>query len=154
MLRWRLPRRLESVTTLIGDRSFAASGLAGFAAGWFTLGRLTWTSRPNTVRTAEVAAHSVSAGVRQIALLEPPVRPIGVGDGFDVVAGCDKRLETCRGRFGNAVNFRGFPHIPRQELGASLSEPRRCQCGRRVVSAADPERVIAAARGWLGTPYP
>jgi uncharacterized phage protein (TIGR02218 family) len=32
-----------SVTTLVGDRSLIASGLAGFAAGWFALGRLTWT---------------------------------------------------------------------------------------------------------------
>ena len=26
--------------------------------------------------------------------------------------GCDRQLATCRGRFGNVVNFRGFPHIP------------------------------------------
>ena len=26
--------------------------------------------------------------------------------------GCDRHLGTCRGRFGNVVNFRGFPHIP------------------------------------------
>jgi uncharacterized phage protein (TIGR02218 family) len=27
-------------------------------------------------------------------------------------AGCDKQFATCRDRFGNAANFRGFPHIP------------------------------------------
>ena len=26
--------------------------------------------------------------------------------------GCDKRLATCRARFANAVNYRGFPHMP------------------------------------------
>ena len=26
--------------------------------------------------------------------------------------GCDRRLTTCRERFGNVANFRGFPHIP------------------------------------------
>jgi uncharacterized phage protein (TIGR02218 family) len=108
-------RASGSVTTLNGDRSFAASGLAGFAAGWFTLGQLTWASGPNDGRSAEVAAHSVSAGVRRLALLEAPVRPIGVGDDFNVVAGCDKRLETCRDRFANVANFRGFPHIPGQD---------------------------------------
>ena len=30
-------------------------------------------------------------------------------------AGCDKRLETCRDRFANALNFRGFPNIPGQD---------------------------------------
>jgi uncharacterized phage protein (TIGR02218 family) len=26
--------------------------------------------------------------------------------------GCDRALATCRDRFGNVPNFRGFPHIP------------------------------------------
>jgi uncharacterized phage protein (TIGR02218 family) len=108
-------RASGSVTTLVGDRGFAASGLAGFGAGWFALGRLSWTSGANAGRTAEVAAHSVSGGVRQLVPLETPVRPIAVGDGFTVVAGCDKRVETCRSRFGNVANFRGFPHIPGQD---------------------------------------
>ena len=104
-----------SVTALASDRSFAASGLGSFAAGWFALGRLTWTSGPNAGRTAEVAGHDVAAGERRLTLLEAPVRPIAPGDDFVVRAGCDKRLETCRDRFANVVNFRGFPHIPGQD---------------------------------------
>lgn len=34
------------------------------------------------------------------------------GDVFDVVAGCDKRKETCAAKFSNLVNFRGFPFMP------------------------------------------
>ncbi|RYE11181.1 MAG: DUF2163 domain-containing protein [Hyphomicrobiales bacterium] len=30
----------------------------------------------------------------------------------DFALGCDRRLATCRERFGNVANFRGFPHIP------------------------------------------
>jgi uncharacterized phage protein (TIGR02218 family) len=30
--------------------------------------------------------------------------------------GCDKRFETCVTRFGNAVNFRGEPHLPGNDL--------------------------------------
>jgi uncharacterized phage protein (TIGR02218 family) len=112
-----------SVTALAGDRGFTASGLAGFAAGWFALGRLTWTSGANAGRVAEVASHTLSGGERQIALLETPVRPIAVGDDFVVRAGCDKRLETCRDRFANVVNFRGFPHIPGQD--AVIRYPNR-----------------------------
>jgi uncharacterized phage protein (TIGR02218 family) len=108
-------RAAGSITTVTGDRSFAASGLGGFAAGWFTLGRLTWTSGPNVSRVADVASHDVVAGTRQLSLLEAPVRPISVGDDFVVHAGCDKRLETCRDRFANVANFRGFPHIPGQD---------------------------------------
>jgi uncharacterized phage protein (TIGR02218 family) len=104
-----------SVVALTGDRSFTASGLGGFAAGWFTLGRLTWTSGPNADRVAEIASHEVAAGERRLTLLEAPVRPIAVGHDFVVRAGCDKRLETCRDRFANVANFRGFPHIPGQD---------------------------------------
>jgi uncharacterized phage protein (TIGR02218 family) len=38
--------------------------------------------------------------------------PLVAGDAFTVTAGCDKRFATCRDRFANAANFRGFPHIP------------------------------------------
>ena len=44
-----------------------------------------------------------------------PVRAIGFSDGFVIRAGCDKRLETCRDHFANALNFRGFPNIPGQD---------------------------------------
>ena len=60
-------RATGSVTALTGDRSFTASGLGGFAADWFALGRLTWTSGPNAGRAAEVASHvsrPASAGSR------------------------------------------------------------------------------------------
>ena len=108
-------RAAGSVTALSGDRSFTASGLGGFAAGWFALGRLTWTTGANVGRTAEVASHDLVAGARRLTLLEAPVRPIAEGHGFVVRAGCDKRLEICRDRFANVVNFRGFPHIPGQD---------------------------------------
>jgi hypothetical protein len=36
-----------------------------------------------------------------------------VSDGHaNFALGCDRRLTTCRDRFDNVVNFRGFPHIP------------------------------------------
>ena len=108
-------RASGTVRAVSGDRSFAASGLGGFAADRFTLGRLTWTSGPNAGRIAEVASHEVVVGARRLTLLEAPVRPIAVGHDFVVRAGCDKRIETCRGRFANVANFRGFPHIPGQD---------------------------------------
>lgn len=33
-----------------------------------------------------------------------------------VVEGCDHTLATCAGRFGNAVNFRGEPYLPGNDL--------------------------------------
>jgi uncharacterized phage protein (TIGR02218 family) len=47
-----------------------------------------------------------------IALWSPPVAPLLAGDAVTLTVGCDKRFDTCRDRFANALNFRGFPHIP------------------------------------------
>ena len=40
------------------------------------------------------------------------MRAIATGDGFFIPAGCDKQFATCGAKFGNGVNFRGFPSIP------------------------------------------
>jgi uncharacterized phage protein (TIGR02218 family) len=40
------------------------------------------------------------------------VRAIAVGDSFIIRAGCDKQFKTCKAKFSNSVNFRGFPHMP------------------------------------------
>ena len=37
---------------------------------------------------------------------------VAVGDAFAVTAGCDKQFTTCKAKFANAVNFRGFPYMP------------------------------------------
>jgi uncharacterized phage protein (TIGR02218 family) len=37
------------------------------------------------------------------------------GDRVRLEPGCDKRLETCREKFDNLLNFRGFPDIPGED---------------------------------------
>ena len=104
-----------TVVTVAGDRSFTVFGLSAFADSWFALGTLTWTAGANVGRKAEVLTHEVGSTDITITLLEAPVLAIAVGDTFAITAGCDKRFETCRDKFANAVNFRGFPHIPGQD---------------------------------------
>jgi uncharacterized phage protein (TIGR02218 family) len=104
-----------SVIDMLRDRAFTASGLGGFAAGWFAFGTVTWTSGVNAGRQAEVLTHDLVDGIAILTLLEAPVRPIGEGDAFIIRAGCDKRIATCHAKFANVANFRGFPHIPGQD---------------------------------------
>ncbi|MBS3981300.1 MAG: DUF2163 domain-containing protein [Rhodobacteraceae bacterium] len=103
------------VTDLLRDRSFMASGLSGFDAGWFTSGTLTWTSGANAGRVTEVLAHGLDGSIATLTLLEAPVRAIAEGDSFTARAGCDKRITTCSATFANVANFRGFPNIPGQD---------------------------------------
>ena len=104
-----------AVIDLLRDRSFTASGLGGFASGWFTFGTVEWTSGANAGRRAEIIAHDLTDGIAVLTLLEAPVRAIAEGDAFTIRAGCDKRMETCGAKFANTPNFRGFPHIPGQD---------------------------------------
>jgi uncharacterized phage protein (TIGR02218 family) len=101
-----------AVTMLNGTSVFAASGLDAFADGWFSAGRLSWTSGANIGLAVEVKSHRVTADGVALDLWQAMPEPIAAGDTFSVTAGCDKRFDTCRNRFANAVNFRGFPHIP------------------------------------------
>jgi uncharacterized phage protein (TIGR02218 family) len=104
-------RGTGSVASPDAASAFSASGLDTFEDGWFTAGKLTFTSGANNGLGVEVKSHRKGASVRLILWQAMP-EPIAAGDTFIVTAGCDKRFETCRARFDNAVNFRGFPHIP------------------------------------------
>lgn len=87
------------------------TGLGAFAAGWFALGELTWTGGTLAGRTARIATHR-KEGARVLLALEESADGVEAGDGFTLVAGCDKRFDTCRSKFDNRLNFRGFPHLP------------------------------------------
>nr|WP_236939033.1 phage BR0599 family protein [Fuscovulum blasticum] len=100
---------------MLRDRTFTASGLASFAAGWFASGLVEWPTGANAGRRVEVLSHDLVDSVAILTLLEAPVRPIAVTDAFLVRAGCDKRIATCGTKFANVANFRGFPHIPGQD---------------------------------------
>jgi uncharacterized phage protein (TIGR02218 family) len=58
-----------------------------------------------------------------LSLWQVAPNPIEAGDTFTVSAGCDKRFETCREKFANALNFRGFPHMPGNDFVAGYALP-------------------------------
>ena len=105
-------RGAGAVVALAATSAFTAFGLGAFTEGWFTAGKLAWTSGANTGLAVEVKAHRAEGGVVTLTLWQAMPEPIEAGDAFTVTAGCDKRFATCRDRFDNVVNFRGFPHIP------------------------------------------
>ena len=44
-----------------------------------------------------------------------------VGDSFVIRAGCDKQLATCKAKFGNVANYRGFPFMPGNDFVAGYA---------------------------------
>ena len=112
-----------AVSALEGTSVFIASGLGGFADDWFSAGRLTWSGGANAGLAIEIKQHRVLAGVVRLTLWQAMPEPIAPGDTFSVTAGCDKRFATCRDRFANADNFRGFPHIPGNDFLLATPSP-------------------------------
>jgi uncharacterized phage protein (TIGR02218 family) len=79
------------------------------AANWFTAGKLTFTSGLNNGLSMEVKQSALG----EITLHEAMPYAIAAGDTYSIYAGCTKRfLEDCKGKHNNAINFRGFPHLP------------------------------------------
>jgi len=94
---------------------FTFQEIAGFDDRWFERGLLQITSGDAEGLMAVVKNDRVEGGARVIELWEELRAPIAQGDSVLLQAGCDKRPETCRLKFNNLPNFRGFPHIPGED---------------------------------------
>ena len=102
------------------------SGLSGFAAGIFDRGTI---GLPDGT-LAQIDTHShLSTGIAELALWLPLEVPPGVGAAVAVTAGCDKTFATCRTRFDNHLNFRGFPHVPGGDFAYSYADGERLHDG-------------------------
>ncbi|MCB2048636.1 MAG: phage BR0599 family protein [Novosphingobium sp.] len=75
-------------------------------------GRLRWLDGP------QAGLATTITGILEGALtLDSPVDPsAGTGASVMVREGCDHTLTTCSVRFNNAINFRGEPHLPGNDL--------------------------------------
>jgi uncharacterized phage protein (TIGR02218 family) len=112
-----------AATGMLSPSLIAVSGLDGYADGLFSAGRLRWNTGANAGIGIEIKQHRVAAGGPRLTLWQAMAELIAVGDAFAITAGCDKQFSTCRDRFGNALNFRGFPQIPGNDFVISYPVP-------------------------------
>lgn len=90
-------------------------GTGGFEAGWFERGLLVFEDGAAAGLRGWVKADRIKDGVRVVELWQEPGVVAAAGDHVRIVAGCDKRGETCRSKFDNFLNFRGFPDVPSED---------------------------------------
>jgi uncharacterized phage protein (TIGR02218 family) len=83
-----------------------------FDSGFFAGGALTFTSGANENARFAIKSHRQENLRAIVTTWTPPGGAISSGDAVLMTAGCDKSPTTCRTKFGNIVNFRGFPHMP------------------------------------------
>ena len=100
------------VSGVVSASTIRASGLSAFDDGRFTQGLVTFTSGALAGFACEVKRHEAGDDMATLLLWQSLPGPLAIDDSLVVTAGCDKRFATCRDRFANAVNFRGFPHMP------------------------------------------
>lgn len=112
-----------TVASVEGAALFRVNGLDDYEDDWFTRGKLLWSSGANDGVAIEIKAHRAEEGVVSLALWQTPPNLVAPGDTFIVTAGCDKRFETCRAKFANTLNFRGFPHLPGNDFVVSYAVP-------------------------------
>jgi uncharacterized phage protein (TIGR02218 family) len=108
-------RAEAEIAGLGADGALELAPLPGMAAGWFERGALKMLDGPAEGLRAWIKADRVGEASRVIvpwAALRVAPR---VGDHVRLTAGCDKRAETCRAKFHNFSNFRGFPHLPDED---------------------------------------
>lgn len=91
------------------------SGAGDFDDGWFSHGRLEWITGPNAGLVSDISSDRLDGGLRIIDLWQQTHYPVNQGDEVRLIAGCDKLASTCKAKFANFVNFRGFPHLPGED---------------------------------------
>ncbi len=92
------------------------SGIAGHESRWFERGSLVVLSGAAEGLTALIKNDtSLSGAGREVELWAGLGIAPQPGDRVKLIAGCDKRAETCRLKFLNFPNFRGFPHLPPED---------------------------------------
>lgn len=101
-----------AITHKTGDSDFLVSGIPDGSEMTYTSGTLVWKSGANLGQVQEVRAHRGHS----VSLWRPPLFEVQVGDTFDLVPGCDKSFATCRARYSNGPNFRGFPSVVGEEV--------------------------------------
>ena len=118
---------------------FRLGGLPDHESGWFNGGLLRVMNGKGKGVSCMIK-HDVRAetGTRLIELWSDFVLYPDPGDEISLRAGCDKSAMSCKAKFNNFLNFRGFPHLPSEDW---LVAPQ--QTARRSDSIVPP-----AFSGW------
>lgn len=103
-------------------RRFRFADLNTFEPAWFERGRLVVQTGAAAGLVCVVKRDRFKAGTREIEIWEALRAPVVAGDMIRLEAGCDKRMETCRLKFSNFLNFQGFPDIPGEDWLVSLPQ--------------------------------
>ena len=127
----------RAVEGVVDQRVFRFAGFGGFDDRWFERGRLIGVTGAASGLVGLVKNDRIVGSVREIELWQSLGSDLVAGDLIRIEAGCDKRAATCRVKFANFLNFRGFPHIPGEDWLTSYPVSSRANLGRSLFSVSE-----------------
>ena len=126
--------RPEATVVGVRDRfRIVVDGIGGFEPGWFAFGVAAWSAGRRIGLRDRVVTHERLGGADVLGFGSAVGDWVEAGEALVLTAGCDRRFATCRSRFGNAANFRGFPHIPGNDFVLRYPRPGAVMDGRKLV---------------------
>jgi uncharacterized phage protein (TIGR02218 family) len=104
-------RHLIKIAAIEGNRLMLDSPIVA-PANAFANGRLRWLDGENCGLTLDIVASDATV----VTLSRQPEALVAPGAAAEIYEGCDKQISTCATRFSNAINFRGEPYLPGNDL--------------------------------------
>ena len=100
------------VVSLTGRNQIEIAGLSGFSSDWFMHGVAVWSAGQRLGVKDRITGQHRRDAADYVSFQRDISDWVAIGDTLTMHAGCDRRFSTCRSKFQNTLNFRGFPHIP------------------------------------------
>lgn len=104
-----------TVSKVITRSLFEFTGAAQ-ASDFYNRGLVTWTNGNNNNAQFDVKTYVNDGGTATVALWDQAVSDIQVGDTFTLVASWPRTADEHKERYGNLIDFRGFPHMPGKDI--------------------------------------
>lgn len=106
------PITVTGSITHVTDGSVFRDAARTEAADWFAMGVLRWTSGQNVGLPAlDIKRYEADGTIESYSAAYYGVT---VGDTYEMEPGCRKRLEDCRDKWGNVLQFWGKSFVPTQ----------------------------------------
>lgn len=117
-------RGTGSIVSSSDGRIVTVAGIDAYSNDWFSRGLILFTSGAATGQSIEIKRHTNVSAVVTLELWQPVRGPVLAGQTFTITAGCDRQIATCRDKFANAINYRGFPDMPGNDFVTSYVRRR------------------------------
>ena len=122
----------EAMVSEVEGAVIQIADLGGFEHGWFAGGRLEVIDGAAAGLAVMIRSDTrLASGSHRVDLWQSAPLALAPATRVKLIPGCDRAAETCRLKFANFLNFRGFPHIPGEDwlMAAPASAPQRARAG-------------------------